>query len=138
MPVKAFYRKIPVPVDPEAAGTPDPVDGEEPEVRPASPEPEEPICIGGGVLSLSQVLWPLVASFPEDFLQEGSLPTLPPTSSIQPAHLVLAPYSSWSEPDVQVPLAPAAKSLSDVSASVVMDVCLWGREAELEEDAGAS
>lgn len=133
MPVQALYRKIQEPIDPEVATTTPAVEGEQPEEKPATPAPEVPIVVGGGILSLSQVLWPMACS-PEDLQTDATLPVIPPAFSIQPAALVLAPVQHWLDPDVQVPLAPSAKSLSDISASVSMDVCLYSKEATPEEN----
>jgi len=130
MRVKALYRKNKEPVNPEA-----PAEGEEQDVRAATPAEEEPRLIGGGVLSLSSATWPVASSVSDEIRQEGRLPALPPMYSITPNALTLAPYSKWCEADVQVPEAPESKSLSDVSACVTMDVSLYGQEPQSEEDA---
>jgi len=135
MKVKALYRKKKVPIDPDAPNPTSAAEGEEEEVRVPTPEEEEPRLIGGGVLSLSSALWPLISPVSEEIRQEGKLPALPPTYSIGPSALTLAPYARWVDPDVQVPNAPAAKSLSDVSASVTMDVILYEKEPVAEETA---
>jgi len=136
MHVKALYRKKKEPSDPDAA----PAAGEdaEGEGRQATPETIEARLIGGGVLSLSSALWPQIRPVPEELRQEGMLPALPPPLSLGTMTLTLAPISNWLEPDVQVPEAPQSKSLSDVSASVTMEVELYGKEAEPEQDAEAA
>lgn len=130
--VKVLYRKKPEPVDPDAAGPPT---GDAEAADAGGPPPEvEPRLIGGGILSVSSALRPLVSPLSEELRQEGRLPPLPPTYSIGPKAMTLAPYSMWLEPDVQVPNAPAAKSLSDISASLTMDVVLYAKEPETQED----
>lgn len=136
MPVKVLYRKNKEPVDPDAAPPPDLAEGEE---APPPPEviEEAPRLLGGGVLPLSSALWPRISPLSDEVRQESKLPALPPSFSIAPEALSLAPVSKWLEPDVQVPDAPASKSLSDVSAIVTMDVILYGREPASEQDGGS-
>jgi len=135
MKVKALYRRKKEPVDPDAV-PPAPAEGEE-DVRAPTPAAEEPRLIGGGRLILSAALWPVISPVAED-LRQDPLPALPPAFSIGPKGLQLAPESKWLEPDVQVMDAAATKSLSDVSASVTMDVVLYAKEAVVEEDAEAA
>jgi len=132
MPVKVLYRRNKEPVD----APPDLAEGEEaPEEQ---PEVEiVPRLLGGGVLPLSSALWPCISALSDEVRQESKLPALPPSFSIAPEALSLAPVSQWLEPDVQVPDAPASKSLSDVSAIVTMDVILYAREPTSEQE-GAS
>lgn len=136
MRVTALYQKKKEPVDPDAA----PPAGEEAEgeERQPMPEPIEPRLIGGGVLTMSAALWPQLSPVTEELRQGGMLPAQPPTLSLGTMTLTLAPYSNWLDPDVQVPEAPQSKSLSDVSASVTMEVELYGKEPQAEAEAEAA
>lgn len=130
--IKAFYKKKPEPPPEETEA--EVAEGEEPPEPPAPPEPPVARPIGGGLAVVSSNLWPHVQLLSDELRDGQSLPVPPVPWSMNPATVSLAPFSKWFEPDVQVPEAAAAKSLSDESARLSMDIVLWAEEPVLPEE----